>query len=184
MSRRSWIIVLALCAVGAVGCATPLTVDYDYDTMYDFSKLKTFAWAPSSPGNQMEEFAEKRFQGALTSQLQAKGYGLAAESPDFLISVEGIKKTVESGRVGVGASVAVPVGSHGSVSLGGGRSKPRMKQEGELSVLVTERASGKPVWKGMAAAEIKPAQSPEEQQKQINAIVAELLKNFPPKPAR
>lgn len=184
MSRRIWSIVLALGMVWAVGCATPLTVDYDYDTMYDFSKLKTFAWAPSPPGNQMEEFAEKRFQGALTSQLQAQGYSPAAESPDFLISVAGIKKTVESGRVGVGASVAVPVGSHGSVSLGGGKSKPRTKQEGELSVLVTERASGKPIWKGMAAAEIKPTQSPEEQQKQINAIVAELLKNFPPKPAR
>jgi len=184
MSRRIWFIVLALGIVWAAGCATPLTIDYDYDTMYDFSKLKTFAWAPSPQGNQMEEFAEKRFQGALTSQLQAKGLSQTVESPDFLIAVAGIKKTVESGRVGVGASVAVPVGSHGSVSLGGGRSKPRTKQEGELTVLFTERASGKPIWKGTAAAEIKPTQSPDEQQNQINAIVAELLKNYPPKSAR
>jgi hypothetical protein len=152
--------------------------------MYDFSKLRTFAWAPSPPGDQMEEFAEKRFQGALTSQLQTKGFSPAAESPDFLISIAGIKKTVESGRVGVGASVAVPVGSHGSVSLGGGKSKPKTKQEGELTVLFTEGASGKPVWKGMAAAEIKAKQSPDEQQKNINLVVTELLKNFPPKPAR
>jgi hypothetical protein len=184
MDRGTGFVLLGVVLAWAAGCATPLTVNYDYDTMYDFSKLKTFAWAPSSPGDQMEEFAEKRFQGALTSQLQAKGFSPATESPDFLISVAGIKKTVESGRVGVGASVAVPVGSHGSVSLGGGKSKPKTKQEGELSVLLTERASGKLLWKGMAAAEIKPTQSPEEQQKQINAIVAELLKNFPPKPAR
>ena len=184
MDRGRWFVLLGAVLAWAAGCATPLTVDFDYDTMYDFSKLKTFAWAPSPPGDQMEEFAEKRFQGALTSQLQAKGYSPAAESPDFLISVAGIKKTVESGRVGVGASVSVPVGSHGSVSLGGGKSKPKTKQEGELSVLLTERASGKPIWKGMAAAEIKQTQSPEEQQKQINAVIAELLKNFPPKPAR
>jgi hypothetical protein len=184
MSRNIWSIVLALGIVWVAGCAAPLTVDYDYDTMYDFSKLKTFALTSSPPGNQMEEFTEKRFQGALTSQLQVKGYNPAAESPDFLVSVAGIKKTVESGRVGVGASVGVPVGSHGSISVGGGRSKPKTKQEGELSVLLTERASGKPIWKGMAAAEIKPTQSPEEQQKLINAVVAELLKNFPPKPAR
>jgi len=132
----------------------------------------------------MEEMTEKRFQGALNTQLQAKGYNRSAESPDFLISMEGIKKTVQKGSTAVGASVAVPVESHGSVSLGGGKSKPRTNQEGELTVLFTERASGKPIWKGMAAAEIKPTQSPEEQQQQIKAVIAELLKNFPPKPAR
>jgi hypothetical protein len=96
----------------------------------------------------------------------------------------GIKKSVESGSVGVGASIAVPVGSRGSVSLGGGKSKPRVKQEGELTVLITERASGTLVWKGMVSAEIGLKKSPEEQQQQINAVIAELLKNFPPKPAR
>lgn len=184
MMGRFWFVVGTLALVLAAGCVTPLTVDFDYDPAYDFSRLKTFAWAPSSPGDQMEEFTEKRFQGSLTSQLQAKGYSQSAESPDFLITIEGIKKTVESGRTGVGMSVAVPVGSHGSVSLGGGKSKPRTKQEGELTVLFTERASGKPVWKGMASAELKGKQSPEEQQKNINLVIAELLKNFPPKPAK
>jgi hypothetical protein len=132
----------------------------------------------------MEDMTEKRFQGAMNTQLQAKGYGRIAESPDFLISMEGIKKTVQKGSTAVGASISVPVGSHGSVALGGGKSKPREKQEGELTVLITERSSGTLLWKGMAAAEIKPKQSPEEQQKNINAVIAELLKNFPPKPAR
>ena len=184
MLRMIRFAVLAVVLVWTAGCVTPLTVDFDYDPTYDFSKLKTFAFGPAPAGDQMEEFAEKRFVAALTSQLQAKGYGPAAESPDFVITIEGIKKTVESGRTGVGMSVAVPVGSHGSVSLGGGKSKPRTKQEGELSVLFLERASGKPVWKGMAAAELKPKQSPEQQQQAINAVIAELLKNFPPKPAK
>ena len=183
MDRGTWFVLLAFVLFIAAGCA-PLTVDYDYDTTYDFTKLKTYDWLPSPPGDQMEDMTEKRFQGALNTQLQAKGYRYATDSPDFLLSVEGIKKTVESGRVGVGASVAVPVGSHGSVSLGGGKSKPRVKQEGELTVLIKERASGTLLWKGMAAAELKPKQSPEEQQQQINAVIAELLKNFPPKPVR
>jgi hypothetical protein len=98
--------------------------------------------------------------------------------------MEGIKKTVQKGSTAVGASVAVPIGSRGSVSIGGGKSKPRVSQEGELTVLIKERASGTLLWKGVAAAEIKPKQSPEEQQQQINAVIAELLKNFPPKPVR
>jgi len=183
MDRMKWFILLMLILACAAGCA-PLTVDYDYDTTYDFAKLKTYDWLPSPPGDQMEEMTEKRFQGALNSQLQAKGYTRSGEAPDFLLSMEGAKKTVQKGSTAVGASVAVPVGSHGSVSLGGGKSKPRVKQEGELTVLITERASGSLLWKGMAAAEIKPKQSPEEQQQKINAVIAELLKNFPPKPAR
>jgi len=183
MDRRKWLGMLAFVLFIAAGCA-PLTVDYDYDTTYDFAKLKTYDWLPSPPGDQMEEMTEKRFQGALNTQLQAKGYNRSAETPDFLLSMEGVKKTVQKGSTAVGASVAVPVGSHGSVSLGGGKSKPRVKQEGELTVLITERASGSLLWKGMAAAEVKPKQSPEEQQQTINAVIAEILKNFPPKPAR
>jgi len=183
MDRGKWFVMLAFVLVCAAGCA-PLTVDYDYDTTYDFSKLKTFDWLPTPPGDQMEDMVEKRFQGAMNTQLQAKGYNRTTESPDFLISMEGIKKTVQKGSTAVGASISVPVGSHGSVALGGGKSKPREKQEGELTVLITERASGTLLWKGVLAAEIKPKQSPEEQQKTINAVVAELLKNFPPKPGK
>jgi hypothetical protein len=183
MDRGKWFGMLAFVLVFAAGCA-PLTVDYDYDTTYDFTKLKTYDWLPSPQGDQMEDMTEKRFQGAMNAQLKAKGYNRSTESPDFLLSMAGIKKSVESGSVGVGASIAVPVGSRGSVSLGGGKSKPRVKQEGELTVLITERASGTLVWKGMVSAEIGLKKSPEEQQQQINAVIAELLKNFPPKPAR
>ena len=184
MDRVKWLVMLACFLVCAAGCATPLVVDYDYDTTYDFTKLKTYDWLPSPPGDQIEDMTEKRLQGALNTQLQAKGYNRSAESPDFLLSMVGVKKTVQKGSTAVGASIAVPVGSHGSVSVGGGKSKPRVKQEGELTVLISERASGSVLWKGMLAAEMKPKQSPEEQQLQINAVIAELLKNFPPKPAR
>ncbi len=183
MERGTWFVVLAFVLACAAGCAT-LTVEYDYDTTYDFTKLRTYDLLPSPPGDQMEDLTEKRFQGALNNQLQAKGYNRSAESPDFLISMEGIKKTVQKGSTAVGASIAVPVGSHGSVSVGGGKSKPRVKQEGELTVLVTERAAGTLLWKGIVSAELKGRLSPEEQQQQINAVISELLKNFPPKPAR
>jgi len=184
MARGYWIVLAVFMLAGAAGCVTPLTIDYDYDTTYDFTKLRTYDWLPSPPGDQMADLEEKRFQGAVNAQLQAKGYSRSAESPDFLISLEGIKKTVQKGSTAVGASVAVPVGGHGSVSIGGGKSKPRVSQEGELTVLIKERSSGALVWKGIAAAELKGKTSPEEQQKQVNAVIAELFKNFPPKPAK
>lgn len=184
MARGHWFVLAVFILTGAAGCATPLAIDHDYDTTYDFAKFRTYDWLPSPPGDQMEDLEEKRVQGAVNAQLQAKGFSRSAESPDFLISLEGIKKTVQKGSTAVGASVAVPVGSHGSVSVGGGKSKPRMVQEGELTVLIKDRSSGTLVWKGIAAAQLQGKPSPEEQQKRINAVVAELFKNFPPKPAK
>ncbi len=172
---------MALCAaITAAGCATPLAVDRDYDTTYDFSRLRTYDWLPSPPGNQMEEMTEKRVEGSVNSQLQGKGYSRSAEAPDFLVSVEGIKKTVTGGSVGVGASVSVPVGGRGSVSLGGGRSKPREKQEGTLNLNMVDAKTNKVIWQGTATAAIQPKASPEEQQQRINQVIAELLKQFPP----
>ncbi len=179
MKRSSfWIGLLAV--VVAAGCATPLTVDRDYDTTYDFSKLRTYDWLPSPPGDQMEDMTEKRVQGSVNEQLQSKGYSRSADSPDFLIFVEGIKKTVTGGSVGVGASIAVPVGGHGALHVGGGKSKPTTKEEGTLNVNIVDAKNQTVIWRGTASAAIKSKTGPEEQQQRINQIVAELFKSFPP----
>ena len=64
----------------SLGCAKPLAVDYDYDTTFDFSKLRTYDWLPSPPGNQIEDMTEKRFRSAVDTQLQARKYSQSAES--------------------------------------------------------------------------------------------------------
>ena len=163
-----------------LGCATPLAVEHDYDTTYNFTKLRTYDWLPSPPGDQMEEMTEKRVQGSVNSQLQAKGYSQSNDSPDFLVSMEGVKKTVTAGSTAVGASIAVPVGSHGSVHVGGGKSKPREKQEGTLNLNIVDAKTKTLIWKGTATAAIQAKASPEEQQQRINQVIAELLKQFPP----
>jgi hypothetical protein len=165
------------------GCATPLVVDYDYDTTYDFTKLKTYDWLPSPPGDQIEDMAEKRFVSATNTQLGARGYSQSSESPDFLISLQGVKKTVESGSTAVGASVGIPVG-RGTVSVGGGKSKPRIKQEGTLTLNLLDRKTNAVIWQGTAKAEIQPKSSPEEQQQRINAVIKELLAHFPPQQSK
>ena len=179
MNLHSRIYLLAVLLL-SLGCA-PLTVDYDYDTTYDFTKLRSYEWAPSPPGDQMEDLTEKRFQAAVNSEMQAKTFVHAAESPDFLISMEGIKKTVTGGSTGVGASIAVPVGGHGSVSLGMGKSKPRVKEQGTLTLNISDARTRALIWQGSATAALQGKTSPEEQQQKINQVVAEVLKNFPPK---
>lgn len=176
MPIKGFAVILLLFALGC----TPLTVNYDYDTTFDFSKLKSYDWAPAPPGNDKEELTAKRFEQAVNSQLQAKGYARSADSPDFLISMEGVRKSVTGGSVGVGASVAVPVGSHGSVRLGTGKSAPRVKQEGTLYLNFMAPGTNALIWQGTATAEVGHKTSPEEQQQNINQVIGEVLKNFPP----
>jgi hypothetical protein len=161
----------------AVGCAT-LAVDYDYDTTYDFTKLKTYDWQQAPAGAQMEDLVEKQ---TLSTQLAAKGYSQAAgAAPDFLIVLQGTRKTVDAGSVGVGTSIGVPVGNRASMSVGVGKSKQRVKTEGTLILNFLDRQTNALIWEGTATAEIQPKSSPEEQQQRINQVVAELLAHFPP----
>ena len=180
--RRTARLFIVLFILGLiVGCATPLMVDYDYDTTNDFTRLKTYDWLQSPPGSQMKDLTEKRLQHAVETQLDAKEYSRSAESPDFLIALQGIKETETSGSTAVGASIGVPVGGRGSMSVGVGKSKPRVLQEGTLILNVLDRKDNTKIWQGTATAAIQPKSSPEEQQQRINTVVAELLKNFPPR---
>ncbi len=181
-TARHLIVVFILSLI--LGCAKPLVVDYDYDSTYDFTSLKTYAWLPSPPGSQMEDLTEKRFTNAVNTQLGTKGYSPSAESPDFLISLQGIKKEVSSGSTGVGASFGVPVGGRGSMSVGVGKSRERVKQEGTLTLNFLDRKTNQLIWQGTAVAEVQPKSSPDEQQQAINQIIAELMKNFPPQRAK
>jgi hypothetical protein len=161
-----------------MGCGH-LAVDSDYDPAFDFSKLKSYDWAPPPSDQTIDELVDKRIRTAVNSELQAKGYALSADAPDFVISMLVTTETTTAGSVGVGASVGIPVG-RGTISVGGGKSEPRVKEEGTLVLALLDAKSRSAIWKGTASAAIKGSSSPEEQQKRITHVVAELLAKFPP----
>jgi hypothetical protein len=178
MRAMQWVLMASVLAA-LVGCAG-LDVDTDYDPSVDFTKLKTYDWAPSQPDGTTDELADKRLRVAVDNELGKRGYVLASDAPDFLVSAVVTTQTTTAGSVGVGASVGIPVGHGGTVSLGGGKSKPRMKTEGTLVLDFLDAKSRSLMWKGSATAAIKDV-SPEEQQTRISRVVADVLAEFPPK---
>lgn len=162
-----------------IGCAG-LTVDTDYDAGFDFTRLKTFDWAAPGPDAAVDELVEKRLRSAVNNELQSRGYRLSSEAPDFLVSMLVTTQTSTAGSVGVGASVGIPIG-RGVVSVGGGKSEPRVKKEGTLVLDFVDANSRSLIWKGTASAALKGSLSPEEQQARITHVVAEMLSQFPPK---
>ena len=176
---RNAALALVMC-VALAGCAAPLAMDFDYDTATDFAALKTYEWAPATGNAAADELLVKRVRNAVDGELQAKGHALAADNPDFLVAMQLSGKSVYGGSTGVGMSVGIPVGNAGRISVGGGRSKAIEKKEGTLVLDFLDAKTKSLVWQGTASGAMEPAASPEEQQKRINEVVAQLLQRFPP----
>ena len=178
MNRGAWFAIAVLIAV--IGCS-PLTVNYDYDTAADFTVMKTFGWMPPAGNAVSDDLLVKRIRSAVNAQLQAKGRTEVPENPDFMIAMQLSGKTTYGGSTGVGASVGIPVGRAGTISVGGGKSKPHEKTEGTLVLDFVDAKTQSLVWRGTATAAVQPKTSPEEQQERINKVIAEMLSHFPPK---
>jgi hypothetical protein len=176
-------IMLALAIGFAVaGCATPsLNMDVDYDTTTDFAAQKTFAWMPATGNAAANELLVKRIRSSVDQQLQAKGRVPAADNPNFLIAMDLSGKSTYGGSTGVGVSVGIPVGRAGRVSVGGGKSKAIETKEGTLVLHFLDAKTKALFWQATASGAVEPAASPEEQQKRINDVVAQMLAQFPPK---
>lgn len=156
-------------------------VNFDYDTAADFAALKTFDWMPATGNAAGDELLVKKIRNTVDTQLQAKGCSKAADNPDFLIGMELSGKTVNSGSVGVGMSIGIPVGRRGTVSVGGGKSKSREKTEGTLVMSFVDAKTKSLIWRATFTDAVNPSATPEQKQQKIDSVVAEMLAQFPPK---
>jgi hypothetical protein len=162
-------------------CATPLTVNSDYDTAADFASLNTYDWLPAAGNAAGDELLIKKIRNAVDSQLQEKGRTLVSDNPDFLIGMELSGRTTYGGSVAVGMSVGIPVGRSGRISVGGGKSTPREKTEGTLVLTFVDAMTKALVWRATATEAVNPAASPDAKLQKINAVVSAMLAQFPPK---
>jgi len=179
MDRRAWLVLAVLVAV--IGCAPPITMSVDYDTAADFTTMKTFGWMPPTGNAVGDELLVKKIRSAVNVQLKAKGRTEVTENPDFMVAMQLSGKTTYGGSTAVGASIGIPVGRAGSISVGGGKSKPHEKTEGTLVLDFLDAKTQSLVWRATASAAVEPKTSPEEQQERINKVIAQMLVQFPPK---
>jgi hypothetical protein len=175
------ILVLALGAALAACATPPMDIDFDYDTGADFAALKTFDWMPATGNAAADELLVKRIRGSVDRGLQAKGRTASTDKPDFLIAMQLSGRTAYGGSTAVGVSVGIPVGRAGRVSVGGAKSKPIEKKEGTVVLDFLDAKTKSLVWRATASGAVQPNPSPEEQQKRIDEVVAQMLERFPPK---
>jgi hypothetical protein len=163
---------LALATAGA----RAQDIQADYDRSYDFSKLKTYAFAeqvrgPNDPLT-VNPINERRVRAALDSELVARGYTPAeGGKPDFLVAYHAATRN----RVGV------QQWGYGPGRWGSRRVDVNEYTQGTLVVDVVDAADRQLVWRGSATGAIEPKEADKKIKKAVGKLMEQLTKDTKPK---
>ena len=172
-------------SVVMVACSSGIRVSQDFEKGFDFTTLKTYDWAPNEDnawGLQGNDLVDRRIRNAITNFLTSRGHRQDSEQPDFYISYDlAVEQRISSSNVSGGVSVGRSTrGRSGSIAIGTG-SRVRTYDEGTLIIDITDVASGKLVWRGVSSQALPDLSNPQTLTNQINATVAAILAQYPPK---
>jgi hypothetical protein len=178
MRKRTMILSLALvAAVGLGGCST-LTVDTDYKPGTDFSKYRTFAF--KNVDDIRNAILADRIENALANQLAAKGLTRNDASPDlWVVPHPRLSKQTQINTYNTGWGYGWGWGWGGG--MGTTTSTVQEIPVGTLIVDLVDVKAKELVWRGTASDTLKETATPEERDKNLNAAMAKLFENFPPK---
>jgi len=174
------------------GCAT-MKVGADFDRTIDFSKLRSFGFAPQTyaPATVQgqdprvdNQLVRKRIRAAVASDLTARGYREVVDGePDFLISFH------------VGSKEKVQVYSTPSTSYAYGYPHPywvdrwgvtgtnvraHTYTEGMLVIDIVDPRTNELIWHGWATDTIRESAAPGSK---VAEAVSAILSKFPPLPS-
>lgn len=158
-----------------LSCAS-IRVNYDYEIATDFYKYKTYNYY-SNINSGLSELDTKRLLDALDSGLQAKGINLS-DTPDFYVDIKSNEyKEVQNSSVGVGVGgTGGNVGGGISVGIPIGQSNFNRIIQFDF---VDENGSGL-FWQATSESSFSANSTPEQKETMFRAIVAKVLKGFPP----
>jgi hypothetical protein len=180
---------LALGGVVLLLTATPgcdQKIKSDYDKSNDFTRYKRYAIGKNylltrqRPDGQAH--IDKVLVESLNRQLQAKGFVLDENHPDFRIKYE-------AGALPEAETSAQPEMLNGlpldpifgSISLDGVPPAVWIYALAKLKLTVTDVGSGKPVWTALASEKIRdPQKALKDLNKKVDDLMAKTLKSFPP----
>jgi hypothetical protein len=166
------------------GSALSQDVRYNFDKAADFSKFKTYKWVTFKNATPVDDLTDKQIKATLDEALALKG----------LTKVDSYNADLYIGyQVAVGSEQQLTVYSsgwgYGPGWFGGGWYGPSggittgqtsTIYTGQLDVDMYDAAKHELVWRGIASKTLYPKAKPEKRQKNLNKVVAKLMKNYPP----
>ena len=141
--------ILASILAALAGGAQAQSVQTDYDRGFDFSTLKSFAFARQErgPGDPLaaNPLNDRRIRTAIDSQLVVHGYTRDSSGPDFLVAYHAATR----------ARTSLQSWGYGPGRWRGGRVDVSQYTEGTLIVDMVDATSTQLVWRGTATGTIQ-----------------------------
>ena len=185
MTNRKFGTLALVAAVGLVGCST-LEVSTDYDKAADFSKYSTFKFLPSKEIK--SDLVIDRIEGAITTQLTAKGLKLVSENADLWVAYHArLDKQTQMDTTSYGYGWGGGWGGYyGPMAYGGyggmGTSTTTVREipVGTLFVDLVDAGEKKMVWQGVASATLDSRATADDKDYRVNNAVKKIFSRFPP----
>jgi hypothetical protein len=185
MLRRSFVFVSMLAVLLAAGCATtsgPKT-RVDYDKAVDFSVYRTFGF-PKETGTDRGGYSTlvtSYFKNAVTTQMEARGYKYSEDHPDLLVNFYMNTRERTESR---------PTPSYGYYGYRYGlySAWPLYEEDrlvtykyGTVNLDIVDAEKKQLVWEGVSEGRVTE-EALANQKATINAVVTELMRQYPGRP--
>ena len=152
------------------------TVNYDYDTDFDFSNLRHYSWLDIPADFPASDIMVQCIKNTVDQQMKMKGFAKTTDSPDFLVSLQGFRDII---REGVESGTAFR-GYRGYDRSYERRYNVYEYEEGTLTLTIINAVGHTLIWQGSATGTLESNLSVEKREKRTQETVAKLLANFPP----
>lgn len=173
---KKHIIVPALLFLCLSACSPTIKVTMDYDKQVDFTKYKTYFFAPESMNLGVNDLNQRRILGDIETQLAAKGL-TKAESGDLIVDVRVRAQQRQE-------QTAYTSGGYGGYRWGGGMQTTSISTQtyvdGTLIITLVDAAKKEMVWQGTGVKTLEENATPEQREKNITTAVTAILKGYPP----
>jgi hypothetical protein len=168
-------VVVAITLSAIAGGARAQSVQSDFDRAFDFSKLKTFAFAQQQRGPNdplaANPLNDRRIRTALDSQLVARGFTSDSGGPDFLVAYHAATR----------ARTSLDAWGYGPGRWRGGRVDVNQYTEGTLIVDMVDPASKQLVWRGTATGTIQLKDVDKKIREAAKKLTERFVKDVTPK---
>lgn len=170
---KKYFLLLVASATLELSSCTPFQVKSDYAETANFNTYKTYKLRIDDL--KLNDIDKDRVLNELSKNLQMKGLSVS-DNPDLIVNVKANHKKIRD--------VQQPYGMYGwggpfGWGVGMSRTWVNNYNQGALIVDLIDAGTQKLVWQGVG--EGISVDSPKAKQKEIPAIVAEIMANYPPK---
>lgn len=180
-------VIFALCIAFLAGCATTRAPDtrIDYDKSVDFSVYRTFGF-PKETGTDRGGYSTlvtSYFKDAVRTAMEARGYKYAEENPDLLVNF--FMNTRERTELrpdptfGYGY-YGYRYGLYDAWPMYGGDRTVTYKV-GTINLDIVDASKKQLIWEGVAEGRVSE-ESLSNPKVTINAVVTELMRQYPGRP--